>query len=506
MYQVLCDGHILYDLRDGGYILYSPQLHLEVNCAGTLEFSIYEDHPNFGRLEKLRSEIRVLQDGRTVWKGRIISSRKGFYGDWQIACEGRLAFFRDSVMRKFEFSGTPEEFFRMVVDSHNRQVKDFQKFKVGVVTAKDPNDYIVRSSESNLSTYEVLKTRVFGSSLGGYLNIRYGDDGDYIDWLEDFEAVSGQDIRFGENLLDLMQETSAEETYTAILPLGKLDEDGTRVGISSVNGGKDYIIDEGMASQYGVIFAPCEESIWEDVGEPANLLKKAGDYLGQTGTKLMETIRLKALDLNLTDAEIGSFRHCEYIHVVSEPHGIDRHYLLKEMDIPLDAPQKMAITIGVVGRSIADMFTVGSAATGSGNGEILQMVGELGKQIPKNMSDLENDSGFQTKSDVARAVEEAVAAGAGAVSPTVAVKKSTEDEYVLTVTDADGMFDTPNLKGARGQDGINGKSAYEIAAANGYAGTEGEWLESLKGDSVDFKALTYEETMSRLDASTAQEA
>lgn len=41
-----------------------------------------------------------------------------------------------------------------------------------------------------------------------------------------------------------------------------------------------------------------------------------------------------------------------------------------------------------------------------------------------------------------------------------------------------------SLKGADGQDGINGSdgsSAYEIAVANGFIGTESEWLVSLKG-------------------------
>lgn len=41
------------------------------------------------------------------------------------------------------------------------------------------------------------------------------------------------------------------------------------------------------------------------------------------------------------------------------------------------------------------------------------------------------------------------------------------------------------LKGDPGQngiDGINGKSAYEIAIDNGFVGSETEWLESLKGE------------------------
>ena len=36
------------------------------------------------------------------------------------------------------------------------------------------------------------------------------------------------------------------------------------------------------------------------------------------------------------------------------------------------------------------------------------------------------------------------------VSPTVEVKESTETRYVLTITDKDGSFDTPNLKGGEG--------------------------------------------------------
>lgn len=46
-----------------------------------------------------------------------------------------------------------------------------------------------------------------------------------------------------------------------------------------------------------------------------------------------------------------------------------------------------------------------------------------------------------------------------------------------------GTFDEflATFKGERGQDGENGKSAYEIAVLNGYVGNEEQWLASLKG-------------------------
>ena len=38
------------------------------------------------------------------------------------------------------------------------------------------------------------------------------------------------------------------------------------------------------------------------------------------------------------------------------------------------------------------------------------------------------------------------------------------------------------MKGEDGDNGSDGKSAYEIAVQNGFIGTEAEWLESLKGE------------------------
>ena len=44
---------------------------------------------------------------------------------------------------------------------------------------------------------------------------------------------------------------------------------------------------------------------------------------------------------------------------------------------------------------------------------------------------------------------------------------------------------TPTLlEGSDGVDGINGKSAYEVAVNNGFVGTQAEWLDSLIGNSA----------------------
>lgn len=52
-------------------------------------------------------------------------------------------------------------------------------------------------------------------------------------------------------------------------------------------------------------------------------------------------------------------------------------------------------------------------------------------------------------------------------------------------------IDTVNLSGGNLAVGVQGKSAYEIAVANGFEGTEEEWLASLKGEPGP--ALTYDD-------------
>ena len=60
------------------------------------------------------------------------------------------------------------------------------------------------------------------------------------------------------------------------------------------------------------------------------------------------------------------------------------------------------------------------------------------------------------------------------------------------------------LKGPPGEQGEQGKSAYEVACDNNFEGTEEEWLASLKGDNADMTKVigTINETISYLNDTT----
>ena len=443
----------IYHPRNPYLKLVDPKLTLEDNGAGRLSFKIYEDNLNYHTIKKLYPLLSVVRDGMTLFRGRVISDKKDFYNGKAVEAEGKLTFLNDSYIEPFSFSGSPVELFRMIIENHNAQVMDWQQFKVGIITVVDNNDYIVRSSESVLNSWNALKDKCFKSSLGGHIRIRYEKDGDYIDWLSDYDTVSKQSIEFSSNMIDLSSERDATETYTAIRPIGA-GIDGIKIDISSVNDGKKYLINEEKAEEYGIIYAPEDESVWTDVTLPENLLKKAKDKLYGSFITLKETYEIKAVDLNLTDPDIEALNICEYVPVVSRPHGINGKYLLSKAQICIAAPQNSIFYLGASRRVLSDKSGIVAPAA-----------------VPKNISSFENDAGYISEEKT----EELLAD----YSKTEEVERIVDQAVAQIPSGADGK------DGADGRDGL---SAFEIAVNNGFIGTQEEWLSSLKGsDGVDGK-------------------
>lgn len=74
--------------------------------------------------------------------------------------------------------------------------------------------------------------------------------------------------------------------------------------------------------------------------------------------------------------------------------------------------------------------------------------------------------------------------GQNGISPTVTATIASTG-VTLQITDINGTQNVTILNGINGENGTNGsdgKSAYQIAANNGFEGTEQEWIESLHGE------------------------
>ena len=265
----------LHDMRDGDLRVIGPVVDLEMGRTGSLCFSVPAVHPYADKIQPLASEICVYNDDEPIFCGRHIGSQEDFYRTGKMECEGELSYLLDSIQRPYEFKGSIPDFFMRCLEAHNSQVESRKQFAAGNVTVIDSNNYINRSNSSHSTTMEAMQEKLVGTH-GGYLRVRHVGNTRYLDYVSDYGGINSQVIRFGENLLDLSRSVDPASIITALIPVGAELDDGTKVDIMGVNGGKDYIYDQAAVETYGWIWGTKE---WEDVTLPENLLRKAQAYL-----------------------------------------------------------------------------------------------------------------------------------------------------------------------------------------------------------------------------------
>lgn len=382
-YQLFCDDYILDDVRTDDYIVSNPKVVFEKNKAGGLTFTIYKTHPYYDKIKIKRSIIELRKNGKAIFRGRVSEYTQEFNLSKNVDVEDILSFFNDSLFEPFNFHGSPVDLLKNVISNHNAQVSEWQQFKIGEIDILDSNDYVYRSSTDYLTSWEIIESRLL--NIGGLLRVRYEDDGNYIDWIEGTQQqmnTSTQIVEYGENIVEIKKTNSAIDTYTAILPLGATIEIANDVDVENTdyddetdsadgekrltiealpNDDSDNIVKKGKwlysksaVEKYGWVAVPVNESTWDDVTVDTNLLKKAKDYLINSGIPVSSTIEINAADLSLTDEEINSFSFLDYIKVKSNVHGIDNTFLLSKLELPYKDPQNTKITVGETRLSLVD--------------------------------------------------------------------------------------------------------------------------------------------------------
>ena len=369
MYQLKYKNYILYDprLADEKLIIRDPSVKLAVSKAGEMSFTVDAEHPYLSNLRRMSGLVELLDGTFPIYRGRITSDIKDFYGAHKIETEGIMAVLNDSIIPPFNFPGDFEDdtaykaaaasgnvvefFFRWILSQHNAQVTAEQQIKPGVVTVSDQNNYITRSSDEYATAMTTISDKLLKSSLGGNLLIRYEDDGNYLDYYAALPLTNTQTVEFAENLLDLSSETDGADIYTAILPEGK---DGLTIGNlpdgdltdDLVKSGKIIYSKSGVAT-YGRITRHIK---WDDVTVDTNLRSKAKAALADNGLSMPETITCKAVDLGWKEG-IQHFRVGRMTALVSTPHGYSASYPLMELAPDILDPGNTQITLGATQRT-----------------------------------------------------------------------------------------------------------------------------------------------------------
>lgn len=368
MFYVYADGESLWFPLDDKRVILNPRLTLEMGKAGSFQFSLPPSNSQYNTLTKLKTIITVTLDDTEIFRGRILTMDRSFNNVKQIYCEGVLAYLNDSVQPSEKFTGKTHDLFAQIIEGHNKMVEPAKQFKMGKITAENRDIIITGTSDEtedgdddsfdykqiaiNAMTGEWKSSWEFISSYliayaGGYLRARQGEDGLYIDYLQDYESKAPQNIELGTNLLDFSESISAENLFTVLIPLG--DENLT---IADVNNGSVELQDEALVNEYGRIV---RTHVFDSVNQPETLLENGKRYL-ESYANVPVTIEIKAVDLHFANPDIQEIYVGDQVLVRSAPHGIKDYLTCTKIEYDFSNLGNTTYTFGDPSQSLTERY------------------------------------------------------------------------------------------------------------------------------------------------------
>ena len=347
MYSIYADGACIYSdvfALESMKVL-NPKLVLEDNGAGSLSMKLPPMNVGYASIIRMITDISVQKDGEEIWAGRVLSENKDFWNNRDLYCEGEMAFFNDSSQPPAEYNGlSVRAYLERLIAVHNSKVTPNRRFTLGAVTVVDKNFPTYYTNYEK--TMAILNALV--EQYGGHLRVRKVNGVRYLDYLAEYPDTCSQVIQFGSNLIDFTRKWDSTEFATVIIPLGNRLEDSpiealdAYLTVESVNQGSMYVQSNEAVAAYGWI----EKTVtWDEVSDPAVLLEKAKTYLTDLQFDNLE-LELSALDLHYLDVNTEAVKLLDEIRVISRPHGLDRMFPVKKLEIPLDNPEQTQFTLG----------------------------------------------------------------------------------------------------------------------------------------------------------------
>ena len=202
--------------------------------------------------------VQILKDGKEIFCGEVREVAENIKKIKEVYCVSELAFLYDSTQPPARYQNlTPEQLLVKMVNIHNAKVEEKKRFTVGVVTVTDPNNSLYRYTNYE-DTLTAIREKLC-KPLNGYLRVRKANNVRYLDLvcLQDYGVSAEQPIEFGVNLLKYSSKKSASDIATECVPRGaRLEEPVIKgldayVDITSVNDGKDYVINEEAYRNFG---------------------------------------------------------------------------------------------------------------------------------------------------------------------------------------------------------------------------------------------------------------
>lgn len=350
MYKIRLDGKYLYHPWDDSRCITEGKLTQEIGKNGTCDVSIPFTHPLADSILRRKSILEVVRFGmkqneRVVYRGAVMNDTGNTGLELELQTDGDMVFLQDSVVRPYtsveeDGPGTvdPAGYFRWLIAKHNAQTDGFKQFTVGEVTATGESS--LRTRDAYATTWEAVEELV--TEYGGYVRTRTEGDVHYIDYLAEYGTRSSQDIRQGENIVDITKYIKTDELATRIVPTGATTNNGRALTIQTVNNGLDYIQDDTAVAEFGVITKTVE---FPDISSQDKLLAAGREYLEKVkGASL--TVELTAVDLADAGIDTDSIEVGDMVQCIAPAYNINTVLQVSKKVTDILKPENGRVTLG----------------------------------------------------------------------------------------------------------------------------------------------------------------
>lgn len=345
----------------------SGSISQALNAINEFTFTMPMQNSLYQKINPFQTIIQVVNlfDDEVEFEGRVLSisnkmTNTGFVQE--VVCEDFLSFFHDSSQhfQKLSNSGA-EEYLREILKKHNAQVEDYKRINLGNVTMKSSTDKPWRYLGYE-STWDTIRERVI-TNIGGYLTLRRGKDGFYLDWTASVGQNKRSPIQLGRNIKSASREISFDGLATQIMPIGA-DEDNSgssgndsqgsditrkQIDISSVNDGKLWLEDTDLVAKFGIIRKPV---IWTEIDNPYVLKSRGLQYLRNQKIALAKWT-VSAVERYMIDNRYEKFKIGNIHPILNAPlSGIETLQIV-EKKIDILNPQSVDLVIGSKSQSLS---------------------------------------------------------------------------------------------------------------------------------------------------------
>ena len=356
--------HLLY-VSNGNpdHSIEAPKLKLEINKAGSLEFTIYPNNPYYSSeyLKKMNTVVIVEQNGLTIFRGRILDIKTNMYKKKRVVCEGDLNYLLDSMMSHGVWSNTsPNEAFRSIIAAHNNRQVNYGKWKmfdVGIVDLSTNRDQYFEAAEF-VKTSDELDSKII-QRYGGILRTRYEPHDvngthyeAYIDCLADpindptkyserFDAWEDK-VKFGVNVIDYDHAYPSDEIFNSLFPYG---HDKLKVDVYDQDGGIWHeMVNWSTAGDFGLID---KTETWNEITNKNTLKAEAQKFIDRHSYFTVDDYTVTAVDLISLDASnTEQIKIGDRVRFVCKPSNVDVNLICLAIEYDFQNPENTVYKIG----------------------------------------------------------------------------------------------------------------------------------------------------------------